>query len=267
MVRGLFFVALLGGAVAEPPQTAPKTTGSSDIPELKPLLWKHSGRKVHDPWKQYCGSTYCYDVLEVPKDATKQQITKSYHKLSREWHPDKVSFLILHVAVSFFSLDPPPSTTSSRYTMHQHPEKKVADAKFKLIARAYEIVGKGQQEREYYDFLMNNPREYRKKYGEHFFKSLPPQTSMPLVLLLMLLVFSGIHYMMLKHKQGEYNAAVMKICFENRGPKDDGTKASQEVHKRAKDLLKQRLQIMKQYRNTTTQQPQMSIGPRRYSHL
>lgn len=88
---------------------------------------------------------------------------------------------------------------------------------------------------------MNNPREYRKKYGEHFFKSLPPQTSMPLVLLLMLLVFSGIHYMMLKHKQGEYNAAVMKICFENRGPKDDGTKASQEVHKRAKDLLKQRL--------------------------
>ena len=102
MVRGLFFVVLLGGAAAEPPQTVPKKTGSSDIPELKPLLWKHSGRKVHDPWKQYCGSTYCYDVLEVPKDATKQQITKSYHKLSREWHPDKVSFLILHDAVSFF---------------------------------------------------------------------------------------------------------------------------------------------------------------------
>ena len=54
-------------------------------------------------------------------------------------------------------------------------------------------------------------------------------------------MFSGIHYTILKHKQGEYNAAVMKICFENRGPKDGGTKTSLQVHKRAKDLLKERL--------------------------
>ena len=112
-----------------------QTKTEVDIPALKPLRWKHSQRKVHDPWKIYCGATFCYDVLEVSNRATPDEIRKSYRKLSREWHPDK------------------------------HPEKKVADVKFKLIARAYEVVGKGKLERESYDYLMDHP-EVREEH--HF---------------------------------------------------------------------------------------------------
>ena len=215
-------------------EASPGVKTDADIPELKPLPWKHSGRKVHDPWKMYCGSIFCYDVLEVSNKATPEEIKKSYRKLSREWHPDK------------------------------HPEKKVADVKFKLIARAYEVVGKGKTERENYDYMMAHPevsllghfyfdapptlsalpsiaainsQAYRKKHGEFFFKSLPPQTSVPVVLLLVLLVFSGIHFTILRHQQHEYNETAVKLCMENKGPREGGSKEIIQINRIAKERL------------------------------
>jgi len=74
----------------------------------KPVLWRPSGKKDHGPWKKFCGSTPCWDVLEVPFGATEEQVKKSYRKLTREWHPDK------------------------------NPEKG-ARAKFQKIAKVYEV--------------------------------------------------------------------------------------------------------------------------------
>jgi len=211
-----FLSIAFGAALVMGEEGILSSTGSStrmeskperDIPALKPLRWKHSQRKVHDPWKIYCGATFCYDVLEVSNRASPDEIRKSYRKLSREWHPDK------------------------------HPEKKVADVKFKLIARAYEVVGKGKLERESYDYLMDHPEEYRKKHGEYFFKALPPQTSVPVVLLLVLLVLSGIHFTILRHHQQDYNDRAVKLCLEGKGPREGGTKETIKINKIAKERL------------------------------
>ena len=51
-----------------------------------------------------------YGVLKVPKNATDDQLKKSYRKLAMKWHPDK-------------------NPTS----------KKEAEAKFKQISEAYEV--------------------------------------------------------------------------------------------------------------------------------
>jgi hypothetical protein len=49
---------------------------ASDGEPPKPKLWKPSGRAAHDPWRKFCGKTWCYDLLEVDLDATEDQIKK-----------------------------------------------------------------------------------------------------------------------------------------------------------------------------------------------
>ncbi|KAG8238564.1 hypothetical protein J437_LFUL018397 [Ladona fulva] len=57
----------------------------------------------------YCGKLSCYSVLEVERNAPKSEISKSYRRLARKFHPD----------------------------MHRGVEaKKEAEEKFKLIATA-----------------------------------------------------------------------------------------------------------------------------------
>lgn len=51
-----------------------------------------------------------YEILEVKKDATEQEIKKSYRKLSLKWHPDK------------------------------NQGSKEAEEKFKEISKAYQIL-------------------------------------------------------------------------------------------------------------------------------
>ena len=152
----------------------------------------------------------------MPFDADESTIRKSYRKLAREWHPDK------------------------------NPEKG-ARAKFQKIAKAYEVLST-DGERAKYERMMKYPevrdaarcsdrrvpvlthvisappfKEYTKEYGMYFFKVVAPPTSATLVVLLLLAVFSGIHYMALGQKKTEYNARLTKACVENQGPSQGGT--------------------------------------------
>jgi len=167
----------------------------------KPVLWRPSGKKDHDPWKKFCGSTPCWDVLEVPFGATEEQVKKSYRKLAREWHPDK------------------------------NPEKG-ARAKFQKIAKAYEVLST-DGEKAKYERMMANPEEYRKEYGVYFFKVVAPPSDLTLVILLLLVIASAIHYTILKQKKTEYNGAVIKMTVENRGPTNGGTVETQNFHREA----------------------------------
>jgi DnaJ like chaperone protein len=59
-----------------------------------------------------------YTVLEIPKDATEEQIKTAYRKLANKYHPDKV----LHLGEEF---------------------RKLAEKRFKEIQKAYqELVNK-----------------------------------------------------------------------------------------------------------------------------
>jgi hypothetical protein len=167
-----------------------------DAPKVK--LWKPSGKVAHDPWKKFCGKTLCYDVLEVAEDASESDIKKSFRKLAREWHPDK------------------------------NPEKGARE-KFQKIAKAYETLST-EGERAKYDHLMANPAEYRKVYGEYYFKVVAPPSDVTAVVILLLIIASVIHYAILIQQKNEYNAKLVKLCMENKGPTAGGTVEILEIH-------------------------------------
>ena len=63
-------------------------------------------------YKEEPGADDPYTVLEIPKDATKEQIKTAYRKLANKYHPDKV----LHLGEEF---------------------RKLAEKRFKEIQKAY----------------------------------------------------------------------------------------------------------------------------------
>ncbi|XP_057467209.1 uncharacterized protein LOC130756667 [Actinidia eriantha] len=78
-----------------------------------------------------------YNILKVNKNATEDDLKKSYRKLAMTWHPDK------------------------------NPNKEEAEAKFKQISEAYEVLSDPQR-RATYD-----------QYGEEGLKDIPPPGCSP----------------------------------------------------------------------------------------
>ena len=68
--------------------------------------------------KEWLETDY-YQLLGVPKDATQRDIKKAYRKLAQEYHPDK------------------------------NPNNGAAEARFKEINEAYEILGNDETRKEY----------------------------------------------------------------------------------------------------------------------
>jgi len=63
-----------------------------------------------------------YEILGVPKNATQEEIKKTYRKLARKWHPDI------------------------------NPTDQEAEKKFKDISRAYDVLGKEERRKLYDEF-------------------------------------------------------------------------------------------------------------------
>jgi DnaJ family protein C protein 25 len=77
----------------------------------------------------YCGRNNCYDLLNVTRSATKQEIVKAYRSLAKKYHPDMAK------------------TTD---------DKQKYTEKFRAFANAYEIL-KDEETRIDYDRMLDNP--------------------------------------------------------------------------------------------------------------
>merc|ERR1719498_1376174 len=85
----------------------------------------------------FCGDLNCYEVLNVPNNATPTEIKRSFRKLSLKYHPDK-------------------------------NRAKDAQERFQEIATAYEILS-NPEDREDYDYIQKHPDAYMSyaRYGRY----------------------------------------------------------------------------------------------------
>lgn len=114
----------------------------------------------------YCGKENCYDVLEVTREATKNEISRNYRKLARQYHPD----------------------------LHRTPEaKEIAEEQFKKIANAYEIL-KDEESRSDYDYMLDNPDEYYAHYYRYYRRRVAPKVDVRIVLIVTISVISAVQY-------------------------------------------------------------------------
>ena len=83
-----------------------------------------------------------YKILEVDKKASADDIKKTYRKLAKKYHPDK------------------------------NPNDSTAEAKFKEVSEAYEVL-KDPEKRKKYDTLGENWKQYQQTGGtdEDWFKN------------------------------------------------------------------------------------------------
>merc|ERR1719445_908985 len=109
----------------------------------------------YDPKNIFCGEYDCYKILGFDyttfhlKKPNNKEITKSYRKLSRRWHPDK-------------------------------NKEKGAKERFVKITRAYEVLTNKEKQEEY-DYFRDRPDEYFYKYGSSVLWKYAPQSNTWLV--------------------------------------------------------------------------------------
>lgn len=91
------------------------------------VILVHGKKDIEDPFNIFCGSTDCYDVLNLTRaDTNVKEIKKAYRKLSLQYHPDK-------------------------------NKEETAEAVFLAIAKASEVLSDPEQ-KELYDYYLDHPR-------------------------------------------------------------------------------------------------------------
>lgn len=121
----------------------------------------------------YCGIDNCYDVLDVTRESTKQEIARNYRQLAKKYHPD------LHKSDS---------------------DKKIAEEKFKIIARAYETL-RDEGSRADYNYMLDNPDEYYSHYYRYYKRR--TKVDVRLVVLVCISVISIVQYFSRKQRYEE----------------------------------------------------------------
>ncbi|KAJ1450439.1 hypothetical protein M885DRAFT_621645 [Pelagophyceae sp. CCMP2097] len=159
-----------------------------------------------DKWKIFCGEPDCYDELSLLQNATKAQIRKEYRKLSMQFHPDK------------------------------NIGDEAAAARFKRIARANEVLT-SDEDRKKLDYYIENPSEYWSLYGNFVEFSYAPKTSMPTVLLVILVFISLLLPTLQYSKYIEYVKGVQKAALSKASERDGGTPESMDVRRRAEAIV------------------------------
>lgn len=105
-------------------------------------------------------------VLELKRDATREEIIKSYRRMARKFHPD----------------------------VHRTTEaKEAASQRFTVIASAYEVL-RDEESRKEYDYMLDNPDEVYRHYYYYFRRRYAPKVDIRIVIVVTISVISGFQY-------------------------------------------------------------------------
>uniref|UniRef100_A0AAF5DHC9 J domain-containing protein n=1 Tax=Strongyloides stercoralis TaxID=6248 RepID=A0AAF5DHC9_STRER len=124
----------------------------------------------------YCGLKTCYEVLGINRDDfTKTELSRVYRNFAKKHHPDRV------VGVE---------------------EKKIAAAKFREIATAYETL-KDDETRQFYDHYLDHPEDRYYNYYQYYRMKAAPKVDIRLVIAVTVILVSAFQYLSAKQKYSE----------------------------------------------------------------
>ena len=165
----------------------------------------------YDPQNVFCGKYDCYKILGFDYESfgsvkpDTKMITKRYRKLSREWHPDK-------------------------------SKHKNAKERFVKIARAYEVLTKGDVRQEY-DFLRYNQEAYFAKYGTSVLWSYAPKTDTSMVITFLFIIGNIASWYIQKHRWQMVADRLIKAAVEDWSTSQGGSAESKHLREEALAIL------------------------------
>ncbi|KAL7668428.1 hypothetical protein ACOME3_009130 [Neoechinorhynchus agilis] len=128
----------------------------------------------------YCGNENCYDVLGVPRNATKSLISRTFRKLVQTTHPDRAK------------------SEEERYKLTH---------KFQRFNKAYETL-KNDKFRSDYDSYLEDPSAYYTSYYRYHRRRLVPLLDLKAVILGIIAVMTIIqHYV----QHSNYNYKIRNL--------------------------------------------------------
>ncbi|KAK7070875.1 DnaJ subfamily C member 25 [Halocaridina rubra] len=127
------------------------------------IVFQRTNAAVED---YYCGENNCYDLLEITRDATKQDVKRAFRAVASKTHPDKF----------------------------QDPEdKKIAEERFRLLSTAYDIL-RDDEAREDYDYMLDHPEEFYQNVYRAWRRRMAPHVDVRIVLAVTISLISLVQY-------------------------------------------------------------------------
>merc|ERR1712032_1169366 len=196
-------------------ETKPKTRTKKTTKPNDKVDWG----TYYDPKSIFCGEYDCYKILGFDYEdfnakakrgekIPRSEITKTYRKLSREWHPDK------------------------------NKSNPKAKERFVKIARAYEVLT-NEKTRKEYDFMRYNQEAYVSKYGSSVLWQYAPKSDTIFVIIFLLTCATAISWYAQYGKWSNVAYRLINAAVDDLGKQDGGTDESKALRQRAIDKLKE----------------------------
>lgn len=164
--------------------------------------------EIYDPLNVFCGSTSCYEVLKIPRNATAKEIKKAFRDIGKTMHPDK------------------------------NREKNATEV-FRIYSKAFEVLT-GNESKALFDYYLDHPRDYFTVSGEHYMRDVP-FSDVRVVLLGTCLLISWFFHVLQQQKYDKAVKFLKNASLNNLGMKGGGTKQTLELHRRATELYEAQL--------------------------
>ncbi|CEF65541.1 DnaJ homolog subfamily C member 25 [Strongyloides ratti] len=124
----------------------------------------------------YCGLKTCYEVLGIDRDDfTKSELSRLYRNFAKKYHPDRVTGV---------------------------EEKKIAAARFREVATAYETL-KDDETKQFYDHYLDHPEDRYYNYYQYYRMKAAPKVDIRIVIIVTIILVSAFQYLSAKQKYSE----------------------------------------------------------------
>ena len=125
----------------------------------------------------YCGRENCYDVLEITRSASREDVSKAYRRMAKKYHPD---------------------------LQRGSEAKEEATKRFTVVASAYEVL-RDDESRKEYDYMLDNPDEIYHHYYNYFRRRYTPKVDIRIVVVVTISLISAAQYY---GSMSRYNEAI-----------------------------------------------------------